>query len=228
MIKGQRCPFTETRYWLEEYKRVGGQRSELPNVMWAGRARSQLAKVTLAAALRAAFPTEEGATPTAEEMDGADITDAVTSDLADVPAGAAPESASDELIAAVDDVVLNAGDYVDDTEDPTPRDPEAARDKAELSAKTAAASEAEADAARPILLVRKKKGGGHEPWPEWATRFLKSVALVADQQTLDEWVLNNKGPLSVMAKEDHACHKSTLQALQKQRTSLGQDSGGGS
>lgn len=69
MIQGQRCPFTEPVYWLENYSRAGG--GELPTPMWEKRPRNQLLKVAKAFSLRAAFP-EEG-TYTAEEMEGKEI-----------------------------------------------------------------------------------------------------------------------------------------------------------
>ena len=45
-------------YWLETYQKQG--RSEVPNEMWARRARGQLEKTAEAAALRRAFPEEIG------------------------------------------------------------------------------------------------------------------------------------------------------------------------
>jgi phage recombination protein Bet len=73
VIKGIRCPFTERIYWAEEYSHAGG--GELPNHMWAKRPKGQFAKVAKAAALRTAFPEEEGAEPTDEEMVGVVETD---------------------------------------------------------------------------------------------------------------------------------------------------------
>lgn len=69
MIKGVRCPFTEPVFWEETYGRIG--KSEIPNPMWAKRARGQLLKVAKAFSIRAAFP-EEGEY-TAEEMEGREI-----------------------------------------------------------------------------------------------------------------------------------------------------------
>lgn len=63
-IHGQRCPFTATVFWLEEYAKLkdGG-----PNSFWRTRPKGQIAKVAEAAALRMAFPNEVGSQPTYEE-----------------------------------------------------------------------------------------------------------------------------------------------------------------
>jgi len=71
LVGGQPRPFVVQVHWKESYGRVGG--SKLPNDMWSRRVYDQFGKVCLAASLRAAFP-EEVAGPTAEEMDGADMT----------------------------------------------------------------------------------------------------------------------------------------------------------
>lgn len=69
MIDGQKCAFTEPVFWEEAYGRVG--KSDIPNPMWAKRARGQVLKVAKAFSLRAAFP-EEGEY-CAEEMEGKEI-----------------------------------------------------------------------------------------------------------------------------------------------------------
>jgi len=72
MIHGQKAAFSEPVYWEEAYARMGS-RSELPNDMWAKRARGQLHKCAKAASLRAAFPEEAGNDYVAEEMEGKEI-----------------------------------------------------------------------------------------------------------------------------------------------------------
>lgn len=69
LVDGQRCAFTEPVFWEEAYARIG--KSDIPNAMWAKRARGQLLKVAKAFSLRAAFP-EEGEY-VAEEMEGREI-----------------------------------------------------------------------------------------------------------------------------------------------------------
>lgn len=61
--------YTAEVYWLEAYA-TKDRFSEIPNEMWARRARGQLDKCTEAAALRMAFPEELGSDYTAEEMEG--------------------------------------------------------------------------------------------------------------------------------------------------------------
>lgn len=69
MVGTQRVPFVGPRvYWLETYARQGA--SELPNSMWARRARGQIEKCAEAGALRKAFPEELGNEYSAEEMEG--------------------------------------------------------------------------------------------------------------------------------------------------------------
>lgn len=65
--------FTAKEYWLENY---ATKKDELaPNTMWKKRPYGQLAKCAEAQALRKAFPEIVGQHPTAEEMEGKDITD---------------------------------------------------------------------------------------------------------------------------------------------------------
>ncbi len=65
---GEKCAFTATEYWMENYA-TAGKDSSAPNTMWKKRSRGQLAKCAEAQALRKGFP-EVGSAPTAEEMEG--------------------------------------------------------------------------------------------------------------------------------------------------------------
>jgi phage recombination protein Bet len=68
LIGGQRCAFTATEYWTENYATAGSD-SKMPNAMWKKRVRAQLSKCAEAQALRKGFP-EVGNQPTADEMEG--------------------------------------------------------------------------------------------------------------------------------------------------------------
>jgi phage recombination protein Bet len=75
LIKGGRYEFSSGRVWWKETYATKGK-SGAPNAMWLKRPRGQLEKCAEAAALRRAFP-EVGAQPTAEEMEGRSLDDAV-------------------------------------------------------------------------------------------------------------------------------------------------------
>jgi phage recombination protein Bet len=99
IVKGQKCAFVETVYWMEAYARTS---AGVPNMMWRKRTRGQLQKVAKAASLRAAFP-EENAGPTDDEMDGQTIfadasIDGGTAPVprADLPTIVAPQTAAPE------------------------------------------------------------------------------------------------------------------------------------
>ncbi len=67
--------FTAKEFWLENYATKGGaEKSIAPNAMWLKRKRGQIGKCAAAQALRIAFP-ELGAMPTAEEMEGKDVSE---------------------------------------------------------------------------------------------------------------------------------------------------------
>lgn len=75
---GEIVEFTAKEFWKENYAMKGGQEKSIaPNSMWMRRPYAQLAKCAEAQALRKAFP-EVGAQPTADEMEGKSINDAVT------------------------------------------------------------------------------------------------------------------------------------------------------
>lgn len=69
--------FPAVEYWRENYA-TAGKDSEAPNAMWKRRPYGQIAKCAEAQALRKAFP-EIGSQPTAEEMEGKDLS---SSDMA--------------------------------------------------------------------------------------------------------------------------------------------------
>lgn len=70
---GSVAEFEAQEFWIENYAVKGGQEKSIaPNAMWTKRPRGQIAKCAAAQALRLAFP-ENGAQPTAEEMEGKSI-----------------------------------------------------------------------------------------------------------------------------------------------------------
>lgn len=72
MANGMIVDFTAKELWKENYA-TKGRDSSAPNAMWQRRPYAQLAKCAEAQALRKAFP-EFGAQPTADEMEGRDLT----------------------------------------------------------------------------------------------------------------------------------------------------------
>lgn len=73
---GTIAEFTAVERWKENYAVKGGkEKSVAPNAMWMRRPYAQLAKCSQAQALRIAFPEMIGAQPTAEEMEGKEITE---------------------------------------------------------------------------------------------------------------------------------------------------------
>lgn len=70
---GTVAEFEAQEFWIENYAVKGGQEKSIaPNAMWTKRPRGQIGKCAAAQALRLAFP-ENGAQPTAEEMEGKSI-----------------------------------------------------------------------------------------------------------------------------------------------------------
>lgn len=65
--------FTAREYWIENYA-TAGRDTKAPNAMWQKRPRGQLVKCTEAQALRKGWP-ELGAQPTAEEMEGKELSE---------------------------------------------------------------------------------------------------------------------------------------------------------
>lgn len=83
MANGQVADFTAKELWKENYATKKND-TDAPNAMWKRRPYAQLAKCAEAQALRKAFP-EVGAQPTADEMEGKEL-----SPGADEPSRAAP------------------------------------------------------------------------------------------------------------------------------------------
>lgn len=69
LVAGIKVAFTAQEFWMENYA-TAGRDTDAPNEMWSKRTRGQLKKCAEAQALRMAFPEAVGANPTAEEMEG--------------------------------------------------------------------------------------------------------------------------------------------------------------
>ena len=111
IVKGVRCAFVETVFWLEAFARTN---AGVPNSMWRKRPRGQLAKVAKAASLRAAFP-EESAGPVADEMDGQTVYDAMAEagPAPQLPEGL-PEINSPNSVQSMDDLIDHDGDGMEE------------------------------------------------------------------------------------------------------------------
>ena len=89
--------FAATERWKENYAMKGGkEKSIAPNAMWTKRPYAQLAKCAEAQALRKAFP-EFGAQPTADEMEGKVMEDAIEGSATVVKEPKKPEPLADEV-----------------------------------------------------------------------------------------------------------------------------------
>jgi phage recombination protein Bet len=84
LVGGQRCAYTATEYWVENYA-TAKKDTAIPNAMWKKRSRGQLSKCAEAQALRKGFP-EVGSAPTAEEMEGKTLHDDMAGDRSTMPA----------------------------------------------------------------------------------------------------------------------------------------------
>lgn len=81
---GQIVDFTAKEFWVENYAVRGGkEKSIAPNTMWQKRPYGQIAKCAEAQALRKAFP-EIGSQPTAEEMEGKQITESLDTQTGEI------------------------------------------------------------------------------------------------------------------------------------------------
>jgi len=183
MVNGVRCAFTERVYWLESYARQGG--SDLPNAMWAKRPFDQFAKVAKAAALRAAFPEEEGGSPTAEEMHGQDIDDAPMIDAAParvIESAKVPERND----AAADGGAQPSGDpgWVPPT--PPDHDPQTG----EVFGDT-----------EPQEMKREETEAGPEDWRLWCQRLLGHIGHAKSVEAIDRWMKLNEKTLELLAQE---------------------------
>ena len=85
LLEGQRFAFVGPKvYWKETYS-TASNNTPKPNSMWGKRPFGQIEKCAEAAALRAAFPEELGGQPTAEEMEGKEVGEAVDGDWSPAP-----------------------------------------------------------------------------------------------------------------------------------------------
>lgn len=97
MVGGQKCEFTATEFWTENYATAGKDKPE-PNAMWRKRPMGQLAKTAEAQALRMAFPELIGGANTAEEMEGKQLNEDELA-MQPVPQAAKPAAQKAQLDA---------------------------------------------------------------------------------------------------------------------------------
>lgn len=100
-VSGEKCEFTATEFWLENYASAGKDKAE-PNAMWKKRPMGQLAKTAEAQALRMAFPELIGGANTAEEMEGKSLNED------ELPAQPVPQAAKPAAQKAQLDAFANA------------------------------------------------------------------------------------------------------------------------
>jgi phage recombination protein Bet len=191
IVKGAPRAFTEEVFWLESYARVG--RSGAPNAMWRKRPRGQLAKVAKAAALRAAFP-EEGAGPTAEEMEGQTLDHAEFVGGEIVGDAAAPSGAEAEAAAA------------DKTWTP-PQSPEPPMDP-------------ETGEVGPHTVARADEDGQPESWRAWGARFIAGVRTSEKVEEVNQWVERNQTHIDDMREEEPGVYERLAAAINKRRLEI--------
>jgi phage recombination protein Bet len=107
LIGGQRCAFTATEYWTENYA-TAGRDSMLPNAMWKKRVRAQLSKCAEAQALRKGFP-EVGNQPTSDEMEGKGFDFELEPNGTVTPSSLTPQRKSDQATAAPASATTSGG-----------------------------------------------------------------------------------------------------------------------
>ena len=203
LVAGQRYPFTERVYWLESYGRIGA--SVLPNMMWSKRPYGQLAKVAKAAALRAAFPEEEGGTPTDVEMEGQVVDQIVDEQPARaishanvIEPATAQESTNARLETPPADNWIPPGEPLD-----PPHDPETG----ELVNK-------------PRLLELNVTDNVVEGWPSWGHRFIDAVKTAATVAEVEQWQTLNEKILAACLDEAPKIHPHLIAAIGKRRIVL--------
>jgi phage recombination protein Bet len=178
MIGGTRCSFPGPRvYWLESYAPL--KRGEhTPNSMWMKRPWGQLDKCCEAAALRAAFPEENGGLHTVDEMRGPSVDDeGMIRVREESPAGAtsaAAEEAPAKKRAAVPRkakgaAAMSAGPIVEADPAPPAPSPVASPEKeaeAPVEATVTPVEEPETPAP-PAAEEQPPADAGSKPEPEW-------------------------------------------------------------
>src|SRR5215472_715930 len=196
MIGGAPRAFTERVYWVESYARHGG--STLPNAMWCKRPFDQFAKVAKAAALRAAFPEEDGG-PTAEQMEGQDIAE---TDLIE----AAPATSTAEGTLSPE---AGATGGVQPSEDPSSWTPPTQPDHDLRTGEVL-------DETTPEELERE----ANEDWRDWGQRFLARIAHAQTVEIIDEWMKLNQKTLEQMLAEAQKIHARLVSAVGRHRLNL--------
>lgn len=197
IVCGQRCAFTETVHWEEAYGRLAG--GELPNAMWTKRPFDQFAKVCKAASLRAAFPEEEGGSPTAEEMEGQIIDEQVVVDAAPVPPLRGQEQ---------DDAARGGGDQP--VADPSPGwSPPSEPDHDPTTGEIL-------DDAKPEALGRY----GDEDWRDWGGRLMARIRHAKTVDVVDQWMKFNEAMLEALLGEAPKLHANLVASVGRHRASL--------
>lgn len=215
IIKGVRCPFTITVYWEEEYGRLSG--SAVPNGMWQKRVHDQIAKVARAASLRAAFP-EEGAGPTAEEMEGKVIGDEVVIEAGEVT----PPSGPADNWQPPDDIV--EGEVVEES-----AAPEQSQEAKPQEAKPENQAEPNHDPLTGEIIDSNMvieelelivADGQVETWISWGNRFLKRIAEAPTNEHIDEWLKRNKTKLTGVRQDAEQTYRHIENTVRKRRQQL--------
>lgn len=205
VIDGQPRAFSEEVYWLEAYGHSFG--GELPNAQWIKRPRGQLAKVAKAHSLRAAFPEEDGGSPTAEEMAGQEIEGRAEPPEpkwsgplpAPVPSGApaAPAAPTGQPAPANAPAATPAA--------PERVDPETG----------------ELGSATPHALELIYGTDGELNWRAWGTSFVAAVRAAASLAELDGWMQQNDGALASMEEAAPKLFGHVKNAIAKRNEELG-------
>jgi phage recombination protein Bet len=207
LIGGERYAFIEPVFWLESYGRVGG--SSLPNDQWKRRPRGMLIKVAKAASLRAAFPEEEGGSPSAEEMSGQEIEGRPEPEphkwsppaaVASPPVAAAAQAASAPAAPASAPAATPGAPEPPPPEPADIVDPETGEIIEAKPPEPSAPAQPPPARSLPYPLEAIYDHDGNTDWRAWATGFIALVRVAASPGEVDGWRIENNATLVEMEK----------------------------